>query len=79
MSDIENDTWKKKKKEPFLHPGFIEEPLVDEGDRYRDFDDLHPPPKEPDGCHKAVLWFVWSSIGLAFLLIMFFYWLRWRS
>ncbi len=77
MSDIDTDKWKKKKKEPFLHPGFIEEPLLNTDNRYKDFDDLNPPHREPNEFRKGVLWFVWGTITFAFLTIMFLYWLRW--
>jgi len=62
-----------------LNPQFIEEPLIGAEDRYNDFDDLNPPHRESDGCRKGLLWFVWSTIALAFFIIMFLYWLRWSQ
>lgn len=78
MSDQDNDKWKKKKKEPFLHPRLLEKSLIDDDDRFKDFDDLHPPRRDPEGCRKLGLWLVWSTITLVFFILMLIYWLRWR-
>lgn len=75
MSDIESNEWNDKKREIPLHPGLIERPLV-EKDRYKDFDDLNSR-SNASGFRWRLDIILALIILMAFLLIMFLYWIKW--